>query len=288
MYKVIKNESITKDIYRLEIEVPSICKSALPGQFVIVMASEKSEKIPLTIYKYDEDTGVLRMIYQVVGAATLELSKITKEIYSIVGPLGNPSELVLNTEELKDRSILFIAGGVGVASIVPQVEYLHNKGINVDVIYGAKNKDVVILEDELKSISDSLIITTDDGSYGEKGLVTDILKQQTKKYDTCVAIGPIAMMKFVSLETKKMNLKTIVSMNPIMIDGTGMCGACRLIVDDEVKFACVDGPEFDAHKVDFDLAIERLKIYKSEEGRKYLAMVEGDTHHGGCGECNHE
>ncbi|MCH5167751.1 MAG: sulfide/dihydroorotate dehydrogenase-like FAD/NAD-binding protein [Erysipelotrichales bacterium] len=288
MYKVVKNECIKNDIYLLEVEAPLIVKSCLPGQFVIVMASETGEKIPLTIYKCDDRTNILSMIYQVVGASTLELSRITNELYSIVGPLGNPSELIKNVDNLKYASILFVAGGIGIAPIAPQAEYLKKHDINVDIIYGAKNKDSVILEDELKSICDKLTITTDDGSYGEKGLVTDILKMQTKKYDYCVAIGPLVMMKFVSLETKNMGIKTIVSMNPIMIDGTGMCGACRLIVGDEIKFACVDGPEFDGHKVDFDLAIERLKTYKTIEGQKYLEMLEGDTHHGGCGECNHE
>lgn len=288
MYKVIKNECIKKDIYLLEVEEPLIVKSALPGQFVIVMANEKSEKIPLTIYKYNQDTNILSMIYQVVGASTLELSKTENEIYSIVGPLGNPSELIKNVDKLSNASILFVAGGIGIAPIYPQVEYLKKHNINVDVIYGAKNKDAIILEDELKMICDDLIITTDDGSYGKKGLVTDVLKDLTKHYDYCVAIGPLPMMKFVSLETKKINLKTIVSMNPIMIDGTGMCGACRVVVDEKVKFACVDGPEFDAEKLDFDLAIERLKIYKTIEGKKYLEMLEGDTHHGGCGECNNE
>lgn len=288
MYKVIKNECIKKDIYLLEVEAPLIVKSALPGQFIIVMSNEKSEKIPLTIYKYNKDTNILSMIYQVVGASTLELSKTEKEIYSIVGPLGNPSELIKNVDKLSNASILFVAGGIGIAPIYPQLEYLKKHNISVDVIYGVKNKDAIILEDELKMLCDDLIITTDDGSYGKKGLVTDVLKNLTKHYDYCVAIGPLPMMKFVSLETKKMNLKTIVSMNPIMIDGTGMCGACRIIVDDVVKFACVDGPEFYAEKLDFDLAIERLNTYKTIEGKKYLEMLEGDTHHGGCGECNHE
>lgn len=287
MYKVLKNECIKDGSYLLEVEAPLIAGNSLPGQFVIVMSNEKSERIPLTIYKYDKETNIISMIYQVVGASTLELSKIQNEIYSIVGPLGKPSELVLNVDSYKGKNILFVAGGVGIAPVLPQIKYLSLKGINCDLIYGAKSKDSIILLDEAEKYSNNTRFMTDDGTYGDKGTVVDAMNE-LEKYDVCVAIGPVVMMKYVALKTKEVNLKTIVSMNPIMVDGTGMCGACRLIVDNEVKFACVDGPEFDGHKVDFDLAIKRMSIYKSVEGRKYLEALEGDTHHGGCGECNHE
>ena len=206
-----------------------------------------------------------------------------------VGPLGQPSEFVHeDIEELKKKRIVFVAGGVGTAPVYPQVKWLHEHGITADAIVGAKTKDLLILEDEMKKVC-NLYITTDDGSYVRKGMGTDVLRDlvqnQGKQYDVCVAIGPMIMMKFVCLLTKELNIPTVVSMNPIMVDGTGMCGACRLIVDGEVKFACVDGPEFDGHKVDFDLAMKRMQMYKTEEGRALLKLKEGDTHHGGCGHC---
>lgn len=286
MYKVVKNGRISEGIYLLEVIAPLVVKKCLPGQFCIVMASENSERIPLTIYKYDKDTNVISMIYQVVGASTLELTSINDELYSIVGPLGNPSELVLNVESLKDKRVLFVAGGVGIAPVMSQITYLISQGVSCDLVYGAKSKKFIILEDEIKENVSNYVIMTDDGSYGKTGTVVDAL-DNLDKYDECVTIGPVVMMKYVSLKTKG-KVHTTVSMNPIMVDGTGMCGSCRLIVDGQVKFACVDGPEFDGHKVDFDLAIERMKIYKTFEGRKYLERVEGKTHHGGCGECNNE
>lgn len=286
MYKVVKNEMISEGIYLLEVIAPLVVKKCLPGQFCIVMANETSERIPLTIYKYDRDAFILSMIYQVVGASTLELTSLKDEIYSVVGPLGNPSELVINVDTLKNKRVLFVAGGVGIAPVMPQITYLISHGVLCDLVYGAKTKKLIILEDEIKKIACDYVIMTDDGSYGKKGTVVDAM-DNLEKYDECVAIGPVVMMKYVSLKTKD-KVPTIVSMNPIMVDGTGMCGACRLIVDGEVKFACVDGPEFDGHQVDFDLAIERMNIYKTFEGRKYLEMLEGKTHHGGCGECNHE
>lgn len=287
MYKVIKNECIKSDIYLLEVEAPLITSKCLPGQFVIVMSYENSERIPLTIYKYDKETNVISMIYQVVGASTLELTKVKNHIYSIVGPLGNPSELVLNVDLYKNKDVLFVAGGIGIAPVLPQMKYLTENGVKCDLIYGAKSKDAIILLDEIDEYSSNTKFMTDDGTFGDKGTVVDAMRD-LDSYDVCVAIGPVVMMKYVALKTKDANLKTIVSMNPIMVDGTGMCGACRLVIDGEVKFACVDGPEFDGHKVDFDLAIKRMSIYKSFEGRKYLETIEGDTHHGGCGECNYE
>ena len=207
-----------------------------------------------------------------------------------VGPLGCPSELIHeNIEDLKKQNIVFIAGGVGTAPVYPQVKWLHEHGVDVDVIVGAKNKELIILEEEMKAVAGNLYITTDDGSYVRKGMGTDVLKDlvaEGKHYDLCVAIGPMIMMKFVCLLTKELGIPTIVSMNPIMVDGTGMCGACRLKVGDEIKFACVDGPEFDGHLVDFDQAMKRSAMYRTEEGRAMLKLQEGDTHHGGCGQCN--
>lgn len=204
-----------------------------------------------------------------------------------IGPLGEPSEFVNeNIDELKKKKIVFVAGGLGTAPVYPQVKWLREHGVLSDVIIGAKTKDLLIMEEEVKSVAKEVYITTDDGSYKQKGLVTDVLKnlieKEGKKYDFCVAIGPMIMMKFVAQTTKAYKLKTIVSMNPIMVDGTGMCGCCRLIVDNKVKFACVDGPEFDAHLVDFDAAIKRQLIYKTEEGRALLKLKEGSMHSGGC------
>ena len=284
MYRVRKNECIGKDVYLLEVEAPLVVKKCLPGQFVIVMAYEPSERIPLTIYDYDRETGILSLIYQVIGASTMELTEVTDSLFSVAGPLGNPSELMEN-DDILDKKILFVAGGVGIAPVYPQAKYLTSRGVDVDIIYGARTKDIIVIEEETKKVCNNLYITTDDGSYGNQGNVTDMMKKLDKKYDYCVAIGPVIMMKFVALYTKELGIKTIVSMNPIMVDGTGMCGACRLLVDGKVKFACVDGPEFDGHKVDFDNALKRMSIYKTEEGRKKLMMEEGSTHHGGCGNC---
>lgn len=284
MYRVRKNECIGKDVYLLEVEAPLVVKKCLPGQFVIVMAYEQSERIPLTIYDYDRETGILSLIYQVIGASTMELTHVTESLFSVAGPLGNPSELMEN-DEILDKKILFVAGGVGIAPVYPQAKYLKSRGVDVDIIYGARTKDIIVIEEETRKVCNNLYITTDDGSYGNQGNVTDMMKKLDKKYDYCVAIGPVIMMKFVALYTKELGIKTIVSMNPIMVDGTGMCGACRLLVDGKVKFACVDGPEFDGHKVDFDNALKRMSIYKTEEGRKKLMMEEGSTHHGGCGNC---
>lgn len=286
MYKVIKNEEIKNNIYLLEIENELIAKKFVPGEFIILMSHEKSERIPLTIF--DVKDNIVRIVYQVVGASTLELSNEKESIFSIVGPLGNGSEIVANYNEYINSKIVFVAGGIGVAAIYPQAKALFNAGIDVDIVYGVKNQDLILFEEELKKVCNNLIIATDDGSRGIKGNVCDALRTLDKEYDVCIAIGPIIMMKFVSLETKKMNLKTIVSMNPIMVDGTGMCGACRLNVGGNIKFACVDGPEFDGHLVDFDNLLTRMNLYKDEEGRKYLRMIEGKTHHGGCGNCGEE
>ena len=265
MYKILKNEKINKNSYLLSIKCPIVIKKALPGQFVIIMSQEDSERIPLTIYDYDLDKGILNLIYQVVGASTKELSENKEEIFALTGPLGNPNEICKNPDKYQNKRIVYVAGGVGIAPVYPQVKYLKEKGFNIDVIYGARNKDLLIIKEKIEKVADRVYYVTDDGTYGEKGFVTDVLKKHINEYDICVAIGPVIMMKNVSELTKKYNLKTIVSMNPIMVDGTGMCGACRCEVEGKPKFACIDGPEFDGHKIDFDIALKRLNIYKEEE-----------------------
>lgn len=291
MYKILKAEQLANNIYLMDVEAPRIAKSCNPGQFIIAKLDEKGERIPLTICDYDRENGTITIVFQVIGASTEKMSKLkTGDAFrDFTGPLGQPSEFVNeDLEELKKKKFLFVAGGVGTAPVYPQVKWLHEHGIEADVIVGAKTKDILILEEEMKKVG-NLIVATDDGSYGFKGMVTeaikDLVNNQGKKYDVCVAIGPMIMMKFVCLLTKELNIPTIVSLNPIMVDGTGMCGACRVIVGDEVKFACVDGPEFDGHKVDFDQAMKRQQQYKTEEGRAKLAYEEGATHHGGCGNC---
>ena len=227
-----------------------------------------------------------------IGSGTLKMSelKVGDSFYDFVGPLGCPSELIHeDIDTLKKKNMIFIAGGVGTAPVYPQVKWLHEHGIAADVIVGAKNKELLILEEEMKAVSGNLYITTDDGSYGRSGMVTqtlrDLVEKEGKKYDLCVAIGPMIMMKFVSQLTKELEIPTIVSLNPIMVDGTGMCGACRVTVGGKVKFACVDGPEFDGHLVNFDEAMKRQQMYKTVEGKALLKSKEGDTHHGGCGNC---
>lgn len=265
MYKILKNEKINKKSYLLSIKCPIVIKKALPGQFVIIMSQEDSERIPLTIYDYDLDNGILNLIYQVVGASTKELSENKEEIFALTGPLGNPNEICKNPDNYQNKRIVYVSGGVGIAPVYPQVKYLKEKGFNIDVIYGARNKDLLIIKEKIEKVADKVYYVTDDGTYGEKGFVTDVLKKHINEYDICVAIGPVIMMKNISELTRKYNLKTIVSMNPIMVDGTGMCGACRCEVEGKPKFACIDGPEFDGHKIDFDIALKRLNIYKEEE-----------------------
>ena len=293
MYKILKAEKLAEKIFLMDVEAPRVARSCQPGEFVIVKMDEKGERIPLTICDFDREKGTVTIVFQIVGASTLKMSELKAgdAFQDFVGPLGQPSEFVKeDLEEVKKRKYLFVAGGVGTAPVYPQVKWMKQHGIDVDVIVGAKNKDLLILEDMMKEQAGNLYITTDDGSYVRKGMVTEVIKDlvenQGKQYDVCVAIGPMIMMKFVCKLTKELNIPTIVSMNPIMVDGTGMCGACRLTVGDEVKFACVDGPEFDGHLVNFDEAMKRQQMYKTEEGRAMLKAVEGDTHHGGCGQCN--
>ena len=292
MYKIVEAGKLNDVIYRMVVEAPRVAKKCLPGQFLIVRTDEKSERIPLTICDYDRENGTITLVFQVVGASTQVMSKLQTGdcFHDVVGPLGRPSEFTeMSLEALKAKKILFVAGGVGTAPVYPQVKWLKEQGVDADVIVGAKTKDILILEDEMKAVAGNLYVTTDDGSYGRSGMVTKVIEDlvaEGNKYDVCVAIGPMIMMKFVCKLTKQLEIPTIVSMNPVMVDGTGMCGACRLVVGDEVKFACVDGPEFDGHLVDFDGAMKRAAAYKTEEGRKMLELTEGDTHHGGCGNCN--
>ncbi len=291
MYKIRKAKELATNIYLMDVEAPRVAKHCLPGQFVIVKVDETSERIPLTICDYDPENGIVTIVFQPVGASTLKMKnlKAGDAFEDFVGPLGQPSDLTKeDPEELKKKNIVFVGGGVGTAPVYPQIKWLHEHGITADCIIGARTKDLIILEEEMKAVS-HLYLTTDDGSYVRKGMGTDVLRDlvqnQGKKYDLCIAIGPMIMMKFVCLLTKELGIPTVVSMNPIMVDGTGMCGACRLMVGNEVKFACVDGPEFDGHQVDFDLAMKRQQMYKTEEGRAKLAFEEGQTHHGGCGQC---
>jgi len=292
MYKILEARCLAEKIYLMDVEAPRVAHACLPGEFVIVKIDEVGERIPLTICDYDREKGTVTIVFQIVGASTQRMSELKAGDYfrDFVGPLGNPSELVKDDLEVTaKKKILFVAGGVGTAPVYPQVKWLYEHGIECDVVMGAKSKNLLILEEEMRKVAGNLYITTDDGSYGAHGMVTavveDLVCGQKKHYDVCIAIGPVIMMKFTALLTKKLGIPTVVSMNPIMVDGTGMCGACRLTVGGKVKFACVDGPEFDGHQVNFDEAMQRQRIYKTEEGRAMLRLQEGDTHHGGCGQC---
>jgi ferredoxin--NADP+ reductase len=294
MYEIKRYERLTDNIFLLDVYAPRVAKKCLAGQFVIIRVDDKGERIPLTVCDFDRDKSLVTVVVQEIGATTYKTGKLRVGVClaDFVGPLGNPSELTqMPIGELKNKKVVFVAGGVGAAPVYPQVKYLHENGVKADVIVGAKNKDLLILQNELRNVAENVFVTTDDGSCGDKGLVTDKLQKLVasgKNYDLCVAIGPVIMMKFVSALTKQLGIKTVVSMNPIMVDGTGMCGACRVIVGDKVRFACVDGPEFDGHAVDYDDAMTRQRLYKTEEGRAFLKAKEGDTHHGGCGHCGGE
>ena len=275
MYKITSKRLLTENIYLMDIEAPRVARSAQPGQFIIIKNNDKGERIPLTIEDYDRENGTVTIVFQTVGYATKELAKyeVGDYVEDFVGPLGQPSEFIHEElSELKKSKIIFVAGGVGAAPVYPQVKWFYEHGIDVDVIIGARTKDLIILEDEMRKVAKNLYISTDDGSYGFNGRVTDCLtdlvENNEKEYNHAVVIGPMIMMKFMSALTKELGIKTTVSLNPIMVDGTGMCGACRVTVGNEVKFACVDGPEFDGHLVDFDESMRRQTLYKSEEGRE--------------------
>ena len=293
MYKITKKRQLSEVVWLMDVDAPHIAEHCEPGQFIIVRTDEEGERIPLTICDFDREKGSVTIVFQPLGVGTLKLLKLEEgdAILDMVGPLGRPSDLIdEDPEVLKGMKILFVAGGVGTAPVYPQVKWLHEKGIDADVIIGARNKDLLFFEEEMRAVAGNLYLTTDDGSYVRKGLVTDVIadlvEKEGKKYDRCVCIGPMIMMKFCCLTTQKYNIPTIVSMNPIMVDGTGMCGACRLTVGDEVKFACVDGPEFDGFKINWNECMKRMQMYKTEEGRAKLAYEEGETHHGGCGHCD--
>ena len=275
MFTILEKKNLAPRVFLLRIHAPRVATAAQPGQFVIVIADDHAERVPLTIANFDREEGWVDLVVQASGPSTTKLSEKKKgdELKDFVGPLGVPSEFTeLSDEELKKQRYLFVGGGIGAAPVYPQVRYLSERGVHCDVIIGFKNKEAVIYEEEFKALDCDLYVTTDDGSYGFNGMVTakieDLIENEGKSYDTCVAIGPMIMMKFVCLTTKKYELHTIVSLNPIMVDGTGMCGACRVSIDGETKFACVHGPEFDGHKVDFDLAMKRQKQYMNVEKTK--------------------
>ena len=264
MAKIITKRRLNPTVTLMEVSAPLIAKKALPGQFIILRVDEKGERIPLTIADYDREKGTITIIFQKVGLTTELLDSLEEgdDILDFVGPLGRPTEL----EGV--QKVAVVGGGVGCAIAYPQAKYLHEHGVAVDVIVGFRSKDIVILEEEFQAACDHFYLTTDDGSYGEKGLVTDKLKaliEAGNQYDAVIAIGPIIMMKFVCKTTEPYRIKTLVSLNPIMIDGTGMCGGCRVSVGGEVKFACVDGPDFDGHQVDFDELMTRNGAYKEQE-----------------------
>ena len=268
MYRIVKKRVLNPTVTLMEVEAPAVARKAEPGQFIILRVDADGERIPLTIAAYDREKGTVTIIFQIVGGTTEKLNHKEEGdfLQDFVGPLGRATE----TEGLKRVAV--VGGGVGTAIAYPVAKKLHDVGCHVDLIVGFRNKDLVILEDEFKAASTQLIIGTDDGSCGKKALVTDLLKEQIEagaQYDRVIAIGPVIMMKFVCELTKKYDIPTVVSMNPIMIDGTGMCGGCRLSVGGETKFACVDGPEFDGHKVDFDEAMVRGAMYKDFERHAY-------------------
>lgn len=268
MYKIIKKKELNPTVTLMEIDAPMVAKKAEPGQFIILRVDDEGERIPLTVADFDRQAGTVTIIFQIVGSTTEKLNHLNEgdELRDFVGPLGVPT----HTEGLKKVAV--VGGGVGCAIAYPVAKKLHNSGCEVHSVVGFRNKELLILEDEFKAVSDKYVVMTDDGSYGEKGLVTDALKkliESGEKYDEVIAIGPLVMMKFVCRLTEEYDIRTMVSMNPIMIDGTGMCGGCRLTVGGETKFACVDGPDFDGHLVDFDEAIERSNMYRDFERQRY-------------------
>ena len=292
MYPIVRKETLADNIILMDIKAPRVANECLPGQFIIAKTDEVGERIPLTICDYDREKETVTIVVQTIGAGTERMMALNEgdALEDFVGPLGCPSELCEeeNLEETRKKKIVFIAGGLGTAPVYPQVKWLHEHGIDADVIMGSRTKDLLFYMDEMKAVAGNVYVCTDDGTYGFHGNGCQQLQaliDEGKHYDVCVAIGPMIMMKFVTILTKKLEIPTVVSMNPIMVDGTGMCGACRLHVGDEIKFACVDGPEFDGHLVNFDEAMKRQQMYKTQEGRAMLKLQEGDTHHGGCGHC---
>ena len=283
-FPILEKRLLAENIWSMTVAAPRVARSAQPGQFVIVRTGEVGERIPLTIADYDRDAGSVTIVIQTIGVSTRKICALEAgdALTDFVGPLGRPSEFVADPAAARNRRYLFIAGGVGTAPVYPQVKWLHEHGIRADVIIGAKSADMLIYTDEMARVCDRLYIATDDGSAGFRGLVTQQLEQlvqQGEHYDEVVAIGPMIMMKFVALTTAKYHLKTTVSLNALMIDGTGMCGACRVSVGGKTRFTCVDGPEFDAHQVDFDEAMRRQSMYRTEEQRRAAIEAERAAGH---------
>lgn len=271
MFKIVEKRQLADNIFLMRIAAERVARAALPGQFVIVRATENGERIPLTIADYDTEAGTVTIVTQTIGMSTRKICALNEgdSLVDFAGPLGRPSEFVhMPLEELRKRKYLFVAGGVGTAPVYPQVKWLHEHGVECDVIIGAKSKNMLIYTEEMAKVG-NVHIATDDGTEGFKGMVTGLMKElvevEGRKYDECVCIGPMIMMKFVCLTTKPWNLQTTVSLNALMVDGTGMCGACRVSVGGKTLFTCVDGPEFDGHLVDFDEAIRRQGMYRNQE-----------------------
>ena len=285
MFPILEKRCLAPGIWLMKIGAPRVAASALPGQFVIVRADERGERIPLTIADFDKEEGSVTIVTQAIGVSTRKICALEAgdALTDFAGPLGHPSEFVrLSPEELRGRRYVFIGGGVGTAPVYPQVKWLREHGVGADVIIGAKNREMLIYADEMRAVAANLYIATDDGSEGFKGLVTQLLEQliaEGRRYDECVAIGPMVMMKFVALTTKKYDLRTTVSLNALMVDGTGMCGACRVSVGGRTRFTCVDGPEFDAHQVDFDEAMRRQGMYRTQEQRAAAIAAEREAGH---------
>ena len=272
MFRIVEKRLLAPDIWLMNVEAPRVAKAAQPGQFVIVRGTDDGERIPLTVADYDREQGTISIVIQAVGASTRKIVALEEggALADFAGPLGQPSEFIHETPEaLRARKFLFIAGGVGAAPVYPQVKCLHEHGVEADVIVGARNREMLIITDELRKVAGNLYLSTDDGSAGFHGNVTalmkDLIDNRGKRYDEIVTIGPMIMMKFVALAAREYGIRTIASLNTLMIDGTGMCGACRVSIGGKMKFACVDGPEFDASLIDFDEAMRRQRMYKSKE-----------------------
>ena len=272
MFRIVEKRLLAPDIWLMNVEAPRVAKAAQPGQFVIVRGTDDGERIPLTVADYDREQGTISIVIQAVGASTRKIVALEEggALADFAGPLGQPSEFIHETPEaLRARTFLFIAGGVGAAPVYPQVKWLHEHGVEADVIVGARNREMLIITDELRKVAGNLYLSTDDGSAGFHGNVTalmkDLIDNRGKRYDEIVTIGPMIMMKFVALAAREYGIRTIASLNTLMIDGTGMCGACRVSIGGKMKFACVDGPEFDASLIDFDEAMRRQRMYKSKE-----------------------
>lgn len=268
MFEIVSRRDLSPNITEMKVKAPRVAQSAQPGQFVIVRVDELGERIPLTICDYDREEGTVTIVTQTIGISSAKINSLKQgdSFADFAGPLGRPSDLLdLPEEELKKQRVLFVAGGVGTAPVYPQAKWLKEHGVTADVIIGAKTKDVFTYVDEMRKVAD-VYLCTDDGSEGFHGMVTglmkDLIERQGKQYDRCVIIGPMIMMKFAALATKEYNIPTMVSLNALMVDGTGMCGACRVTVDGQTRFTCVDGPEFDGHKVDFDEAMRRQSMYR--------------------------